>query len=161
MLKLRPLTETFRIPYQWDPAIDRSSFTADGALDEKAFDAAYERCVETLDFSPILLPGKDPTWFVFRALKGSETRRLFDTALGQATLPWLTFRVALQRVDNLSELKVATAVDHRFPDFGKIVTLETMDALEDVSRACDRGLGELVTSLGTHVFARSMGASGK
>jgi hypothetical protein len=160
MLQLRPLTDSFALPYKYDPAFDTdgSHHTQPGAKKKKwNYEAEFARCLVTLDFAPITRPGLQPTLFVFRPLRLHEVRRFRDRNAGSAIAPWLIFRLCLESVENGgSDLdKLERSIDGEYPDVGMLLGLKQTEALDDVPRLHGRPVGELITQLGDEVFRRS------
>jgi hypothetical protein len=143
-LPVRPLTEGFALAYAWDPAFESDR---DGYLEE------YRRCVETLDFSPLLRAGEQPTLFHFRPLKASELRKLDLGNVGQAA--YLAFRLCLARIENGGSLeKIDRAVDPGHVELGKILSVRCTDVIDALPVALGRPVGDLITDLGVAVLGR-------
>lgn len=145
-LHVRPLSEGFALAYAYDPAFD---------IDRPDHIEGYKRALDTLDFSPLVKNGQPASMFHFRALALSELRALH--ALGRDVLmPWLAFRLCLQRVDNCTGLEqLQRAPDPEYPSLGSMVSLRQTNLIDAVPLALGRVAGELITDLGHAVIARS------
>lgn len=146
----RPLTDSIRLVYSHDPALDTS---------RPDYDAVYDRCVTRLDFSPIIKAGEQPTWFVFQPLSISQVRRILDVSSPTRHF-WLAFRMSLRRIEG-SDVEVDRGVDQDYAKLGELVKVDLMDALEEVPKGLGRPPFELVNDMGAAVLARAMGPLGK
>lgn len=161
MLRARPLTDSFSLPWRWDPALDSERFET-----PEEYQTAYATACETLDFSSITKPGDTPSLFVFRPLKGSQMRCLLEESSGQIgpSVCALAFRLTLVRVDNFEmpdglKLDRATAADH--PELGPMIKPAVVDYFDALAVAAGRDFGSIVTELGGRVMERCLVPSGK
>lgn len=143
----RPLTDSFRLAYAGDPALDHSL---------PDFDARYERCVQRLDFAELIKPGEQPTWFWFAPLSISQVRKLLDVATGNRHF-WLAVRMSLRRLEGGGDVVVERATDNEYPKLGELVTVALMDSLEALPQQLGRPAFELVNDFGAAILARAMG----
>jgi hypothetical protein len=143
-----PLSDSFALAWEHDPAFDRTSDT---------FAHDYEVACETLDWAKLCHSGKQPTLFHFRPLSGMPTRRLIDADIGHMERVALAFRMALTRVENgegLPDLK--RAVDSQHAELGPMANLELVDYLDALPVAVGAPFGHIVTSLGGMAINRSL-----
>lgn len=148
-----PLTQTFSLAWRWDPALD---------TDREDFEQAFKSARETCDFSGLIKPGEQPTMFVMRAIPGSVVRELMSLDLEVLQSLALAFRIGLVRIDNLdipSAPKVERAIDHRYPQLGKMVTSDLADFLDALAAAYRPGFGGILNDIGNEVMRRSLSLS--
>lgn len=170
-MTVRPLTDSYPLAYGYDPAFDAGLVANKGdskRVREKKFAEEYLRCKDRCDYSSITRPGATPTFFWFRPLEDNELRRLRRIAskhqFDPVDLVWLVVRVSLQRVENPSHglpSNFELEVDAEFPELGKIVAVEWMDALGRWSCDIGRTKGDATNDLGAFALQRSSSPSPK
>jgi hypothetical protein len=146
MISTRPLSGSYALAYKHDPAFD---------VERDGYDAEYDRCLITLDFTPITLPGQQPTRFYFRPLTMHEFRKIIAGA-HSTMVAWVAFRLCLERVENGgADLdKLERLVDGERPNLGELVGMKQTDLIDSASNALSRPAGEIVANLGDQVIKR-------
>lgn len=148
-----PLSDSFPLVWEHDPALDR---------ERPDFAHAYQVALETLDWEPLIIPGKQPTKFHFRPLRGSLQRRLMDMGTGGLTGLALIFRASLVRIENFPECPaIKRKRDAEYTQLGELVGEDVTDFLDAVPLSVGQPSGSLVSTLGGHVFSRSLGLNPK
>lgn len=149
-----PLTQTFSIPWRWDPALD---------TEREDYAQAFKNAMETLDFTELIKPGEKPTMFVVRCLPGSVVRDLMSLDLEPLQRLSLAFRLALTRIDNLdipaappAVQKIERKLDTRYPQLGKMVEQTVADYLDAVAAKYRPEFGGIVNEIGDEVMRRSL-----
>ena len=148
-----PLTDSFPLAWEWDPALDR---------ERPNFDDEYRICVETLDWDRLCIPGQKPTLFHFRPMRDGVQRALLDMGVGTLSGFALAFRLCLVRVENLDGAPpVERKRDPEHPKLGDMATTKIVDYLFPIPLAVNQQTGSIVTGLGAIVLSRCMGLSPK
>jgi hypothetical protein len=156
-LSCLPLSESFALAWEYDPAFDRDAKDEDG---NSTFEHDYRTACETLNWAKLCRPGQVPTLFHFRPLSGMPWRRLLDHEGGLQEKVALTFRLALVSMENAEGLpEVKRATDLEYPGLGKMASSKLMDALDEMPIRASAPTGHLVSSLGDLVFRRSSNLS--
>lgn len=102
--------------------------------------AKVKRARETGDWSPLIKPGQQPTKFIMRQLRSTQTNRIGDQyrradekKIGDLTLMELIFRCALVKVVD-SGIKAIDEFKHvTHPELGQIVPDKVINALGEIS----------------------------
>jgi hypothetical protein len=103
-----PLTDSFPLAWDHDPALDRARET---------FAHDFTVAVDTLDWDALAIPGQRPSLFWFRPLDGQTVIQLIDSGLKPLTQTVLVFRMALVRVENLDGAPpLERVIDPRYPE---------------------------------------------
>jgi hypothetical protein len=144
-----PLSESFALAWEHDPALDRSRET---------FSHDYQVAVETLNWEPLCIPGQKPTLFHFRAINGSVLRRLMEGGHGVLTGTEFAFRIGLIRVENFEGCPaVKRGRDPEHPGYGDMAGQDVLNVLDEVPKLLGQPAGSLVAALGDLVIKRSTG----
>ena len=146
-----PLSDSFALIWEHDDALDR---------DRETFAHDYRVAFETLNWEPLIRPGKAPTYFHFRVIKMDVQRRLWDAAIGPMERIETGFRLALTRIDNFPG--APDVARKRHPDlrqYGESASMEIVQHLDDCARAA--GVDSPVMALGILALERSKGLSPK
>jgi hypothetical protein len=146
-----PLTDSFALAWEHDPALDR---------ERENFDDEYRISVETLDWDRLCKPGEKPTLFHFRAMRGKTQRAVLDMNLGAGIGLALVFRLCLVRVENFNLAQAPEFKRERdasLPHLGDMVSEEFADYLDRLPLVINRPSGALVSSLGGHAWDRCLG----
>lgn len=147
-----PLSDSFALVWSWDPALERGD-------DEEKFAEDYARCVERLDFSPLIKEGMKPTLFHFRPV---PLRELYDAGYGDMEGASLLFRMALVKVENFDGLPpLNKKPSQQYPKLGPLVDRKVVDHLDQLCADLGIGYGHLVSTLGGAVMARLSGVRPK
>lgn len=103
----------------------------------KEWREVYDRCCETGDWSPLLLPGKDPTIFRLRQVGASAWAAFYRVvrSMAQQEIEILAFRLAVVAIDGLNLGVTVTRAPfvgddgRREPSFGDVLSTAVIDAI--------------------------------
>jgi hypothetical protein len=152
-LSALPLSDSFPLVWEHDPALDRS---------RENFDHEYQISVDTLDWDRLCVEGQKPTLFHFRPMRDAVQRALLDMGVGNMTGLALVFRACLVRVENFPGCPaVKRQRDSAYPLLGDLATDEIIEFLRPLPIAANQPSGSIVTSLGALVLNRCLGISPK
>ncbi len=152
-LSALPLSDSFALVWEFDPALDRS---------REDFDHEYQVCVETLDWDRICIEGQKPTLFHFRPMKDSVQRALLDMGVGNMTGLALVFRACLVRVENFPTCPtVRRHRDNAYPQLGELAGDDVVEYLRPLSIPVGQPSGSIVSSLGALALNRCLGLGPK
>jgi hypothetical protein len=147
----RPVTDTFPLAWEHDPALDR---------EREDFAHAYELACDTGDWSAISQPGMRPALFIFRLIDAHHLRLLNDIEAGPALQTELGFRMSLVKIEDWGDdsgPKLDRKPDPAYPALGPLVSKPAQQFLDAISLAAGMRVGAITHSLGERVLIRSSG----